>query len=78
MARLSHHCAEIMDVRKPSAGDIESHRRRAGGEKKGAESMLGTICHLDISIVNIDRGHAGAKAQVDFVLVIKLCGPKKI
>jgi hypothetical protein len=67
-----------MDVRKLFAGDIESHWRRARSEKKGAESMLGTVCHLNMSIVNIDRGHVCAEVQVDFVLFIKLCGPKKI
>jgi hypothetical protein len=67
-----------MDVRKPSAGDIESHRRRARSEKEGAESMLGTICHLNMPIVNIDRGYVCTKVQVDFVLFIKLFGPKNI
>ena len=68
-----HYCAEIMDVRKPSARDIEPYRRRAGGEKKGAESMLSTVRHLNMPVVNIDRSDVCAKVQVDFVLIIKLC-----
>jgi len=65
-----------MNVRKPGAGHIESHRFTANGQQKGAERMPSAIRRFDMCIVDVNRSDACAKAQVDFVLFIKLCRPQ--
>jgi hypothetical protein len=63
-------------MRKLGAGHIEPHRLGASCEEESAESMPAAVRHLNVCGVNIDCSDAPAKSYIDFVLTVKLLGPK--
>ena len=70
--------AQIVHVREITARDLEPHRVGAGGEEERAIGVPAAIRQLYVPAPYVDRGHACAQAQVDFVVFIEFCRPEEI
>src|SRR6185437_530546 len=68
-----------MHVRESRTGHIETYRVGAGGEEEGPGiGVPPAIRPLYMSASYVDRGHARAEVQVNFVLFIEFRRPEEI
>ena len=69
--------AQIMNVRKAGAGDIELHRLSPGCEKQGVVGVAAAIGQRHLPAGNIDRRHLSIEMQIDFPFAVELGRPQR-